>query len=182
MAQWVLRYLFQNRLDLAEEFKAQSVPSLLVPLKPFRQVRFSFWTDDVRITHFGFEVMRSYTSCHEEPAAGSLWREARRSSINRLSSSVNSRASGASAMLFQMSSTSCNRSGTGNCNNSDAENLFIARNVTAGRPGFNCSFRGGRRGLTEKIGILNRRKRRKRRTEEKNLCLLCCLLFKSMVC
>jgi hypothetical protein len=43
-------------------------------------------------------------------------------------------------MLFQMSSTNCNRSGTGNCNNSDAENLFIVRNVTGARPGFNCLF------------------------------------------
>jgi hypothetical protein len=134
MACRVVCYPFQNCLDLAEVFKPQTIPSLLVPLKPLRHVRFGFRADDMRMAHFGFDVMRSNTSCHGEPAPGLPWRACRRSSINRLSSSVNWRASGASAMLFQMSSTSCNRSGTGNCNNSDAEKLFIAQNIADARP------------------------------------------------
>jgi hypothetical protein len=78
--------------------------------------------------------MRAQTSFHGEPALGFWRRASRRSSISRLSSAVSSSAWGASAMLFQISSTNCKRSGTGSAKASAAENLLMLEPTPASGP------------------------------------------------
>ena len=66
--------------------------------------------DDDAVGH-GFATILWYTSFQGDPAPGSLWYASNRSSMTRLSSSVRTIASRSTAIVSQMSSTSCILSG-----------------------------------------------------------------------
>ncbi len=129
--------LQESRPNLGEEIVAQALLARLIPIELFGHIRLRLWPDDERASHFLGEVMRPYTSAQDDPAFGFRRRASSRSSMSRLSSSLNSKTSGESAILFQISSTSWRRSRTGSSKTSAAENLPIRLRISP----CNCVFK-----------------------------------------
>lgn len=140
LAQRILLNLAQEGPNLGEELITQALLALFIPIELLGQISFRLRPDDKPIAHFLREVMRAYTSAQGEPPFGSCSRARSLSSISLLSSLVNCNASGASAMLFQISSTNCRRSSTGSSNTSAAENLLMKFSLAAGSGEFKLAM------------------------------------------
>src|SRR5437773_286205 len=64
---WIPFNLHQNRADFIEEFIAQTLFALLVPIELLRQVRLRLWPDNELIAHPLRDVTRAYTSAQGAP-------------------------------------------------------------------------------------------------------------------
>jgi len=110
------------------KLQTQSSSLLVVPRCRFGNITFSFWAKDEPLAHFPRQI-RSRTSAQIEPVSGFFSRLSSRRSSSAFCSSDSSSASGVSAMLSQITSTSRIRSGTGSWRTSSSTNVSPSRST-----------------------------------------------------